>query len=288
MFPYDKGREEGFRRIADRVAACRAREGRQGPSVGLALGSGAARGLAHIGVVKTLFEAGIKVDLIAGCSIGAVVGGMVACGIPCQEIAGIASTISRFTVLSYTDLTLPIKGFLSGQRIQSFLSDQCGDRTMEDAPIPFVAAATDILTGEEVVLDSGPMIDGMRASMSIPTVFVPHRVSGRLLVDGGLVNPVPVDYLRLAGLDVCIAVNVVPRVDRRYIEEPKAIDILLNTFDIMQHRVILSRNQPADVEICPRVDQVSGIEFWRAKELMRLGEEAARDNIGKILEAIGR
>lgn len=162
MFPYDKGREEGFRRIADRVAAYRAWEGRQGPSVGFALGSGAARGLAHIGVVKTLFEAGIKVDLIAGCSIGAVVGGMVACGIPCQEIAGIASTISRFTVLSYTDLTLPIKGFLSGQRIQSFLSDQCGDRTMEDAPIPFVAAATDILTGEEVVLDSGPMIDGMR------------------------------------------------------------------------------------------------------------------------------
>lgn len=288
MFPYDKGREEGFRRIAERVAAYRAREGREGPSVGLALGSGAARGLAHIGVVKTLFDAGVKVDLITGCSIGAVVGGMVACGIPCEEIARIASTINRLRMLSYTDLTLPIKGLMSGQRIQSFLSEQCGDMATEDTPIPFVAAATDVLTGEEMVLDSGSLIDGMRASFSIPGLFVPHKVSGRLLVDGGLVNPVPVDYLRLARIDVCIAVNVVPRVDRRYIEEPSAIDILLNAFDIMQHRVILSRNQPADIEICPSVEQVSGIEFWQAKELIRLGEEAARDNIRKILEAIGR
>jgi NTE family protein len=107
-------------------------------------------------------------------------------------------------------------------------------------------------------------------------------------VDGGLVNPVPVDYLRLAGIEVCIAVNVVPRVDRKYIEKPTAIDVLLNAFDIMEHRIILSRNQPADIEIYPEVDQVSGIEFWRAKELIRLGEEAARERIDGILEAIGR
>ena len=162
-----------------------------------------------------------------------------------------------------------------------------GDRTIEEASIPFVAAATDILTGEEIVLDSGPMIDGIRASISVPGVFAPHTVSGRFLVDGGLVNPVPVDYLRLAGIDVCVAVNVVPRVDRKYIEQPSVIDVLLNAFDIMEHRVILSRNQPADIEICPTADQVSGIEFWRAKELMRLGEEAARDSIDRILEAIG-
>jgi NTE family protein len=287
MFRYDQEREEGFRRIADRVAVYRARRGREGRSVGLALGAGAARGLAHIGALKTLIEAEVEVDLIAGCSIGAVIGGMVACGISCDELAQIASGINRLRMLSYTDLTLPVKGLLSGQRIQSFLSDHLGDRTIEEASIPFVAAATDILTGEEIVLDSGPMIDGIRASISVPGVFAPHTVSGRFLVDGGLVNPVPVDYLRLAGIDVCVAVNVVPRVDRKYIEQPSVIDVLLNAFDIMEHRVILSRNQPADIEICPTADQVSGIEFWRAKELMRLGEEAARDSIDRILEAIG-
>lgn len=288
MFRYDKEREEGFRSIADRVAAYRAREGRHGPSVGLALGAGSARGLAHIGVLKILREAGVQVDLIAGCSMGALIGGMVACGISCEEIARIASRISRLRMLSYTDPTLPVRGLLSGQRIQSFLSGHFRDRAIEDTSIPFVAAATDILTGEEVVLDSGPMIDGIRASISIPAVFVPHEVCGRFLVDGGLVNPVPVDYLRLAGIEVCIAVNVVPRVDRKYIEKPTAIDVLLNAFDIMEHRIILSRNQPADIEIYPEVDQVSGIEFWRAKELIRLGEEAARERIDGILEAIGR
>lgn len=288
MFSLDRERDEGFATMRERVARFRERAGRSGPQVGLALSSGAARGLAHIGVLKVLSEAGIGCDLVAGSSIGAVVGAMVACGTSVQEIAKIASRISRVRMLAYTDLTLPTKGLLGGQRIQGLLDKFFEGRSFEDSVVPFVAAATDVLTGEEVVLDSGPIIDGVRASMSIPGLFVPHIVAGRYLVDGGLVNPAPVDYLRLAGMDICISVNVVPRVDRKYIEDPSAIDILLNAFDIMEHRVTLSKGQEPDVEIRPAVDQVSGLEFWRAAELMRSGEEAALAHVGRIRELIGQ
>lgn len=288
MFSLSHRSDSEFTHIRESVARHREQTGRRGPSVGIALGSGAARGLAHIGVLTVLERAGIEVDMIAACSIGAVIGAMIACGARLQEVTRIASQISRVRMLAYTDLTLPTKGLLSGQRVQAFLKKHFGETRFEEAAIPLVLAATDILTGDEVVMDSGPIVDGVRASMSIPGVFVPHKVADRYLVDGGLVNPVPVDYLRAAGIDVCISVNVVPRVDRKYIEDPSTVDVLLNAFDIMEHRVILSKGQTPDVEICPAVDQVSGIEFWRASELIRLGEEAALGHIDQIRELVAK
>lgn len=286
VFSLSNARGSEFAHVRERVARHREQAARRGPSVGIALSSGAARGLAHIGVLTALEQAGIEIDLIAGCSIGAVIGAMAACGMGPHEMAKIASQISRVRMLSYTDITLPTKGLLSGQKVQQFLKKLFGETPLEETAIPLVLAATDILTGEEVVIDSGPIVDGVRASISIPGVFVPHQIAGRCLVDGGLVNPVPVDYLRAAGIDVCISVNVVPRVDRKYIKEPSAIDILLNAFDIMEHRVILSKRQTPDVEICPSVDRVSGVEFWRAPELIELGMEAALGHIDNILELV--
>jgi len=225
--------------------------------------------------------------MISACSIGAVIGAMVVCETPLEEIERVACQISRVRMLAYTDLSLRSKGLLGGQRIQAFLCKYFGDKRFEEASVPFVVATTDILTGDEVVIDSGPIIDGVRASISVPGVFEPHLIDGRYLVDGGLVNPVPVDYLRAAGIDVCISVNVVPRVDRKYIESPSAIDILLNAFDIMEHRVILSKGQTPDIEICPPVDQISAIEFWRASELIRIGEKAAVGSIDRIVDLVG-
>jgi len=178
------------------------------PRIGLALGSGAARGWAHIGVIRQLAEMGIKPDVIAGSSVGGVVGGAYASG-NLDEFEKWVSDMGRMDIIRLLDAKMTGGGFLKGSSLMAAIEDQIGDRNIEDLETPFGCVATELGTGREVWLADGSLLDACRASIALPGVVAPFRRSDNsLLVDGGLVNPVPVSLARALGADFVIAVNL--------------------------------------------------------------------------------
>jgi NTE family protein len=177
------------------------------PSIGLALGGGAARGFAHIGVIRTLVAKGLRPDVICGTSIGAAVGGAHAAG-RLDVLEAWARTLSPRRVLGYLDISLSGSGLISGDRLAAPLEAALGTTAIEDLPVRFAAIATEIGTGHEIWLTRGRLSDALRASYALPGIFAPIRVGGRWLVDGALTNPVPVAAARALGARLVIAVNL--------------------------------------------------------------------------------
>ncbi len=256
--------------------------------IGLALGSGSARGLAHIGVLKVLEREGIPINAISGASIGALIAGLYAAGVPLEDLESIALKATRRTVLSFIDPIPSLKGLMLGKKIQELLRSFIGSADFSELKIPVALVATDILTGEEVVFkNNGDVVDAIRASISIPVVFVPVRVGERTLVDGGVVNPVPVDTV--TSLDpraVPVAVSVIPKVEHKQAERPTTVDIFLNAFDIMQQRLYEMNKSLARIVIEPDVSFASGIEFWEARRIIERGEQAALKAVPDIKRAL--
>jgi predicted acylesterase/phospholipase RssA len=178
--------------------------------VGYALGGGVARGLFHIGVLSVLEENKISPDVIVGTSMGAIVGAMYASGLSAKEIKDIALDFDWRQLIRLADVTFPINGLIRGKRINALLKSLLKDITFENIKTPFACVATDITTGEQVVLSEGSLIESIRASISLPSIFTPVRVGNRYLVDGGLVNVVPISVCREMGADYVIGVNVIP------------------------------------------------------------------------------
>ncbi|HIC95211.1 TPA: NTE family protein rssA [Candidatus Bipolaricaulota bacterium] len=178
------------------------------PVVGLVLSSGGPRGAAHVGVLKVLEEHGIPIDIVVGTSIGAMVGGAYAAGVPLSRIEEEWLKTDLLKVAKSFLPTFPLHGWSSGSNISRMLQGVVGEVRIEDLPLKFAAIATDIETGKEVIIREGPLAEAMRASSSVPGLFVPVELDGRLLVDGGLVNPLPVDVARRLGAEVVIAVDV--------------------------------------------------------------------------------
>jgi len=177
------------------------------PRIGLALGSGSARGLAHIGVLRALKEAGITVDLVAGTSMGAVIGAVFASG----KIDGLSARLRNLDwpgIVALLDPVFPRSGLIDGQRVTEFVRAHVPSAHIEGLLLPFAAVATDLMTGEEVVATAGDLTEAVRASIAVPGIFTPVRSNGRILVDGGLVNPVPVSVARAMGADLVIAVDL--------------------------------------------------------------------------------
>lgn len=182
--------------------------GKKNPTTGLALGSGGARGWAHLGVLKALNERGIQVDAIAGASIGALVGGFAAAD-RIRELEALLSGLDLKRVLYlFAGKTLPRSGLVDGRKIVELIRRHVGAINIEELPIPYAAVATDLATGDEIVMDRGDAVLAIRASISIPGVFTPVKVGSQFLVDGGLVNPLPVSCLRTMGCKRVIAVNL--------------------------------------------------------------------------------
>ncbi len=177
------------------------------PTIGLALGGGAARGWAHIGVIRALQEAGIRPSYVAGCSMGSLVGAAYACG-ALDELEAKARALTPRTVLAYLDPVVPVRGLLGGEGINKLFSELLGERETGTLPLPFCAVATDLATGKAEILSGGKLADAVRASCAVPGIFTPCERDGRFLVDGGLVNPVPVDVVRNMGADYVIAVDL--------------------------------------------------------------------------------
>jgi NTE family protein len=177
------------------------------PKIGLALGAGAARGWCHIGILRELDAAGFRPDVIAGTSIGALIGGCYAAG-ELDAIENFALSLTRRRVLGLLDLSFSGGGLFSGARLRDLLSQALGERTIESLPIPFAAVATEISSGHEIWLRSGPIARALPASYALPGLLEPQVVDGRWLFDGALVNPIPVSVCRALGADIVIAISL--------------------------------------------------------------------------------
>ncbi len=178
-----------------------------GRKVGVALGSGSARGWAHIGVLRCLVDSGIGIDFIAGTSIGALVGASFSLG-KLDDLERFTRGLDWRQILSFLDVTFPVSGLIEGKKVSEFVRDYIQDVRLEEMPVPFRAVAACLETGREVVLEEGDLIDAIRATVSIPGIFTPARLDARLLIDGGVVNPVPVSVVREMGADYVIAVDL--------------------------------------------------------------------------------
>ncbi len=255
--------------------------------VGLALGSGAARGLAHIGVLEVLDREGIPVDMIAGTSAGAAIGALYAQGKDAGTIKSLALELNWRQLASLTDLALPRTGFIAGNRIKERLEVIIGgDLEFAALKIPFACVATDIMTGEEVVINRGSVLEGVRASISVPVILTAARRKGRYLVDGGLVNPVPVSVLKRMGADFTIAVNVIPDVRTRTTggetREPNIFTMITQSLYITTFSSVKSSLAGADIVIEPPMAGIGFGDFLRAEECITQGALAAQDLIPEI------
>lgn len=261
--------------------------------VGLALSSGSARGIAHIGVLKVLEEAKIPIDLMAGTSAGALFGGMYAAGMSIAELTEFALQLHRKSkwLSGLWDFCLPPRsGLIKGNKTMQFLRQYLGDRKIEELKIPMHIIATDALSGEEVVYSEGPLVEAIRASISVIGVFTPAHVGSRYLIDGGAVNPVPTSVLAERGADVIIASSVIPsledRLQRKELKRegkvPNVMGVLLGMMEVMESEIIRTRMNPADIVIRPAVEIYSAMEFEHAREFIKLGEEAAYKALDQI------
>jgi len=260
--------------------------------VGLALGSGAARGLAHIGVLEVLEREGIPVDMIAGASAGALVGALYAQGKSLSQIGELATSMNWKKIAPLVDITLPRTGFIGGRRIKDLVRSITGDVKFEDLKIPFSCVAADIMTGEEVVINQGSVLEAVRASISVPIIFTVVKQEGRYLVDGGLVNPVPVSVVKQMGADITIAVNVIPDVRERShwvdkggeegAKEPHIFSIMMQSIYIGTYSLVRSSLEGADIVIEPQMAHIGGGDFHRAQECISRGELAAEASIPEI------
>jgi NTE family protein len=178
-----------------------------GKKIGVALGSGSARGWSHIGVVRSLQEAGIPIDVACGASIGAMVAGSLAAGF-LDPLTRWVRKLSWSHIIGFMDVMIPRSGLVEGEKISGYLREILDDPKIEDLAMPFIAVATDLKTGKEIWLKEGSLIDAVRASISLPGIFTPCARNGQWLLDGGLVNPVPVSPCRALGADIVIAVNL--------------------------------------------------------------------------------
>lgn len=260
---------------------------RRRKKIGLALGSGGPRGLAHIGVIKVLVENNIPIDFIAGSSVGALVGGLYA------YFGDIAKVEEYFTKLSYKDMMEIFSdprfahGVFKGEKAIKFLRKCIGDAKIENLEIPFSAVATDINTGDVIDMDRGDLALAIRASASLPVFFRPVKIGRRYLVDGGNVMPVPVGIVEEMGADIVIAVDldqcyVSQKNSFKDVEKASMTQIAEKALDILQYSLAKENTRNADIIIAPDVYDIGWTRFVNGGDIIAEGEKAAR----KMLELI--
>ncbi|NRA88603.1 MAG: patatin-like phospholipase family protein [Rhizobiales bacterium] len=291
-------------------------QARQKPFIAFALGGGAAKGWAHLGMLAFLTDAGIKPDLICGTSMGAVAGGCFAAG-KIDRLKDFAFSMTKRRMFSFMDVRLG-GGIIHGGRLVSELDKYLGGITFDDLEIPFITIATELATGHEIWLREGSIIPAIRASFAMPGVFSPVDVDGRWLTDGALVNPIPVSVCRAFGARIVIAFGLSSAIylaksqieiheeladkvttdglikavkkglGRVKTDEPNIASVTMASFNIMQDRIARTRlaGDPPDAIITPDVEHIGVFEFDRAEELYELGYEAAELALPSIIHAI--
>jgi NTE family protein len=265
--------------------------------VGLALSGGAARGLAHVGVLRILQKEGIPIDLIAGTSAGAVAGAAYAWSLDTTYITREVMDGRWRKTTPMFDPCFPTNGFIKGKKLKDLFVQYLGNIKFKDLKIPFACVATDIDTGEEVVIDSGSVPDALRATISIPGIFQTVKHEGRYLVDGGLTTPVPVHVAREMGADFVIAVNVNPDVATRMSpaskqrvaarKTPNIVNVLLQSFYITSYALARGALAEADIVIQPDLGNIKAGDFRRVRELITRGSQAAQAAVPEIKRRLG-
>ncbi|KKB42254.1 patatin-like phospholipase family protein [Bacillus thermotolerans] len=251
------------------------------PKIGIALGSGGARGFAHVGVLKAFEEAGISIDMIAGSSMGAFVASIYGAGHNMEQFYKLAAAFQRKYFL---DFTVPKMGFIAGKKIKDFIQLLTHRKNIEDLNIPIAIVATDINKAEKVIFTKGSVADAVRASIAIPGIFVPEKINGRLLVDGGVIDRVPVSVVKDMGADITIAVDVASVKKDAKIQT--IFDVIMQSIDILQLEIIDNRKMASDIMIRPPVEKYNSKAFTNIEEIVLAGEEEAKKKIPEILEKI--
>ena len=252
-------------------------------NIALVLGAGAARGFAHIGVLKVLEANKIPVHLIVGTSAGSFVGALYAYGFNAFELQKLSFAMEQDDII---DLTIPDNGFIKGEKLEGYINYILRNTPIEKLRIPFYAVATDIQRGKEVVFGSGNTGAAVRASCSIPGIFRPVTIAGRTYIDGGVVSPVAVDAARRLGADVVIAVDVSGDVEAA---APKGtVETILQSISIMYAKLATIQLAKADVVIRPKVGYIGPSDFSKKHEATLEGEKAAIEVLPKIQEIINK
>ncbi len=308
-----------FRRsVAEQASGGATRRGR--PRIGIALGAGVARGWAHIGALRELIEMGVTPDVIVGASVGAVVGGCYAAG-RLDALEDFALSLTRRSVFNLIDVSFRGGGLMGGDKLRARLEAAMGQQRIENLPTRFVAVATEMRTGHEVWLKNGLIVDAMRASYALPGIFEPVKIGGRWLIDGAIINPVPVNVARAFGADWVLALAIgsdVPNgstLHESFPEEeappppdappgrlwwlrrgtgakaegaPGVASVMVDTFNITQDRIMRSRlaGDPPDHMVVVKPKNIGLFEFHRAEELIAMGRAAVRRSRAELLEQI--
>ena len=241
------------------------------PRVGLALGGGAARGFAHIGVIQVLEEAGVRPDLVVGTSAGSLVAALYAAGRNATELAQLALTMDEGAI---TDWSFPGRGLIRGDALARYVREHTGGRTIEQMRLPLGIVATDLDTGEPILFQRGDTGMAVRASSAVPAVFQPVRIGSREYVDGGLVSPVPVRFARQMGAELVIAVDISTPPDGA--QTGDVFRMLLQTFSIMGKSINRFELREADVVVRPDLRGVGSAAFTERTRALAAGREAAR------------
>jgi NTE family protein len=239
------------------------------PRIGLALGGGAARGFAHIGVIQVLEESGIKVDYVTGTSAGSLVAALYASG---RNGAALAAMADQMDESAFADWAFPGRGLIRGEALARYVRDNTGGRTIEQMVLPLGIVATDLDSGQPILFQRGDAGTAVRASSAVPAVFTPVRIGTREYVDGGLVSPVPVRFVRQMGAELVIAVDISAIPDGAPTGDP--MRMLLQTFAIMGKSINTFELREAEIVLRPKLAGVSSADFSNRKRSIQAGRDA--------------
>jgi len=255
------------------------------PKIALVLGGGSAKGFAHVGVIRVLEQEKIPIHMIVGTSVGSLIGGIYASNPDSFQLEWTAFKIEKNDILDFSIIYSKL-GPAQGARLESFIEQTIKTKKIEDTKIPFYPIATDLNTGETVILEKGSLAKAIRASSAIPGIFVPVTFDNRLLVDGGVTNNIPCDIARQKGADIVIAVNILK--DIKEYEINSLIDIIGQSVNIGMRELSRTKLKYADVVIEPDTKGVSMFDFSQKKRLVEEGIRAAKNAIPQIKTTIER
>lgn len=254
------------------------------PKVALVLGGGAARGFAHAGVIRALERAKIPIDIVVGANTGSLIGAIYADKKNGSDLETLALGLEERDIFDYNFIN-PTQGFARGERLEEFVAKKLSAKEIGELKLPFAAVATDIQNGEIVILQSGSIARAVHASSAIPGIFIPVSYQGKLLVDGGVLDNLPVDVARKMGGDVVIAVDIGEGAKAAQVSN--VFENVVLSFYLMARQNTEARVKQADVVIRPKVSEVGWIDFSRKKEAFALGVQAAEQALPAIRAKLG-
>jgi len=253
------------------------------PKIALVLGGGAARGFAHVGVIRVLEQEKIPIHMIIGTSVGSLIGALYASDPNSFNLEWLSFSIEKDDIFDYSMIYSKM-GPVQGERLEKFIQTKVRAKTLEQMKIPFYAVATDLNEGNTWVFEKGSVAKAVRASCSIPGIFQPLEIGGRIYVDGGVTDNLPVDVARANGADIIIAVNISKNIRNPQINT--LIDVIMQSINIMGRELVIYKSRGYDVLIEPNVGDVGTTDFTQKKRLMDAGIQAAKQAMPKIRKLI--